>query len=133
MEVNSDWKESRNFLCRIGNRFHWDLTRETAIYYIRKHLYQYDLLLLDEYKNKRRAESAEWAFDHFEAGTLEKLRVMEGEDNMFSDGLEYNRSRTRQVSQKKSLRITRNQLLIGEISRPFITEEGVVILQRLAF
>jgi hypothetical protein len=65
------------------------LTRETAIYYIRKHLYHYDRLLQDEHKKKRRAETAEWAFDHFEAGTLKKVRVMEGEDNMY-DVLETN-------------------------------------------
>jgi hypothetical protein len=54
-----------------------------------KHLYHYDQLLKNECKNKRRAETAEWAFDHFEAGTLKKFRVMEGEDNMY-DLLETN-------------------------------------------
>jgi hypothetical protein len=59
------------------------LSRETARYYIRKHLYHYNRLLYDEWKNKRRAETAEWAFDRFEAGTLKKSRLIEGEDNMY--------------------------------------------------
>jgi hypothetical protein len=65
------------------------LTRETALYYIRKHLQNYNQLLQDEVKRKRRAENFAWAFDGFEAGTLKKQRFAEPEDNM-RDMLETN-------------------------------------------
>ncbi len=58
------------------------LTRETAMYYIRKHFYRYDKLLRDEDSKKRRAENASWAFDGFEAGILKKVRYAEPEDSM---------------------------------------------------
>lgn len=59
-----------------------NLTRGTALYYIRKHLYHYDQLLRDKDTKKRRAEDFGWAFDRFEAGSLKKQRFMEAEDNM---------------------------------------------------
>ena len=58
------------------------LTRETAIYYIRKHLNYYNQLLLDEQTLKRKAEDFNWVFDGFAAGSLKKYRVSQAEDNM---------------------------------------------------
>jgi hypothetical protein len=63
------------------------ITRETAIYYIRKHLKYYNQLLLDERSLKRKADDFNWVFDGFEAGSLKKYRVSQAEDNM-SDLLE---------------------------------------------
>jgi hypothetical protein len=48
------------------------LTRLTALYYIQKHLENYNQLLDDEKSKKRRAEHFGWAFDGFEAGTLKR-------------------------------------------------------------
>jgi hypothetical protein len=59
-----------------------DLTRETAIYYIRKHLNYYNQLLLNEGKLKRKADVFNLVFDGFEAGVLKKYRVSQAEDNM---------------------------------------------------
>jgi hypothetical protein len=58
------------------------LTRVTALYYIQKHLVNYNKLLNDEKSTKRKAENIGWAFDGFEAGSLKKERVMIAEDNM---------------------------------------------------
>ena len=58
------------------------LTRQTALYYIRKHLENYNELLNNEDTKKRRAEHYGWAFDGFEAGTLKKQKILVAEDNM---------------------------------------------------
>jgi hypothetical protein len=58
------------------------LTRETAIHYIRKHFSRYNQLLQDERSKKSEPERADWAFGGFEAGSLKKFRIAEGEDNM---------------------------------------------------
>jgi hypothetical protein len=58
------------------------LTRLTALYYVQKHLENYNQLLDDEKSKKRRAEHFGWAFDGFEAGTLKKQKILVAEDNM---------------------------------------------------
>lgn len=59
------------------------LTRETAIYYIRKHFEYYNELLRNEGKTKKRKSGdVGWAFDGFEAGFLKKQRIGDVEDNM---------------------------------------------------
>ena len=58
------------------------LTRLTALYYIQKHLDNYNKLLNSEDTNKRRAEHYGWAFDGFEAGILKKQKILVAEDNM---------------------------------------------------
>ena len=59
-----------------------NLTRETALYYIWKHCYNYNQLLQEEHTKKRRADHADWAFDGFKAGSLKKSRYSGPEDNM---------------------------------------------------
>ncbi|KAI8901828.1 hypothetical protein BC833DRAFT_519061, partial [Globomyces pollinis-pini] len=52
------------------------LTRRTAMFYIKKHLENYNRLLNDEVFKKRRAENFGWAFDGFEAGILKKQKIL---------------------------------------------------------
>ena len=50
------------------------LSRNAALYYIQKHMENYNLLLKNEKASKRRAEDYAWAFDRFEAGSLKKTK-----------------------------------------------------------
>lgn len=53
------------------------------MYYLQKHLENYNQLLNNEDTKKRRAENFGWAFDGFEAGTLKTQKVvLVAEDNM---------------------------------------------------
>jgi hypothetical protein len=59
-----------------------DLTRETALFYVRAHLAHYNQVLRDEVKKKRKAtDNFNFAFGTVEAGSLKKMK-MEDEDNM---------------------------------------------------
>ena len=55
-----------------------ELTRETAMYYIRQHLKSYNLLLRDG----GRSSEVGWAFDGLEAGRLKRQRSVASDDNM---------------------------------------------------
>ncbi|KAI8908941.1 hypothetical protein EDD86DRAFT_198578 [Gorgonomyces haynaldii] len=59
------------------------LTRETALYYIRKYIEDYHNLLVQESKSgKRHAEDeVHWAYGELESGRLKKVRI-DVEDNM---------------------------------------------------
>lgn len=57
------------------------LSRAAALYYIQKHMENYNQLLKDETVKKRRAEDFAWAFDGFVAGSLKKQKLLV-EDNM---------------------------------------------------
>ena len=55
------------------------------MYYIQKHLENYNQLLNDEKSKKRKKPKTEfvgWAFDGFEAGSLKKQKRLVAEDNM---------------------------------------------------
>ena len=58
------------------------LTRLTALYYVKRHLENYNQLLNNEDTGKCTAEYFNWAFDGFQAGSLKKQKMAVAEDNM---------------------------------------------------